>query len=325
MLIMIEYGKIPYVDKPVSRLFAGTMLDTMRDGQDNSDYLDQVYELGINAFDSANVYGLAEASFGLWLEKRHNREKIVLQTKGAHHDQFHKRVTPYYIEADVHTSLARLRTDYIDIYLLHRDDETKEVGPIVEKLNQLLEEGLIRSFGGSNWTHRRVAEANAYAESHGLRGFTAVSPYYGLAIQHADPFGGNCIGISGPENAEARAYYKEHGIPIIPYSSIGAGFFSGRIKSGDPEGAKAILGRSTVRGYCFPDNFERLRRAELLAAEKGYSVAQIAMAFVLNQDLPVFPIVGSRRVEAMKENVEATKIRLTPEELAWLDLEREEK
>ena len=322
---MIEYGKIPYVDKPVSRLFAGTMLDFMRGGEDASEYLDQVYELGINAFDSANVYGLAEASLGLWLEKRHNREKIVILTKGAHHDKFHKRVTPYDIESDVHTSLARLRTDYIDVYLLHRDDETKEVGPIVEKLNQLLEEGLIRSFGGSNWTHLRVAEANAYAESHGLRGFTAVSPYYGLAVQHADPFGGNCIGISGPENAEARAYYKDNSIPVIPYSSIGAGFFSGRVKSNDPEGAKDVLPRSTLVGYCFPDNFERLRRAEILAAEKGYSVAQIAMAFVLNQDLPTFPIVSSHRVEAMRENVEATKIRLSGEELEWLDLQREER
>ena len=322
---MLETGKIPFVDKPVSRLFAGTMLDTMRDGSDNSEYLDQIFALGINAFDSANVYGLAEASFGRWLEKRHNREEIVLLTKGAHHDMFHKRVTPYDIESDVHTSLARLRTDYIDIYLLHRDDETKEVGPIVEKLNQLLEEGLIRSFGGSNWTHKRVAEANAYAESHGLRGFTAVSPYYGLAVQVADPFGGGCIGISGPGNAEARAYYKENNIPIIPYSSIGAGFFSGRIKSSDPDGAKEILNRSTVRGYCFPENFERLRRVEILAAEKGYTVAQIAMAFVLNQDLPMFPIVSSHRIEAMKENVEAAKIRLTKEELDWLDLLREER
>ena len=322
---MLETGKIPFVDKPVSRLFAGTMLDTMRDGSDNSEYLDQVFALGINAFDSANVYGLAEASFGLWLEKRRNREEIVVLTKGAHHDMFHKRVTPYDIESDVHTSLARLRTDYIDIYLLHRDDETKEVGPIVEKLNQLLEEGLIRSFGGSNWTHKRVAEANAYAESHGLRGFTAVSPYYGLAVQYADPFGGGCIGISGPENAEARAYYKENDIPVIPYSSIGAGFFSGRIKSGDPDGAREVLSRSTVRGYCFPENFERLRRAEILASEKGYTVAQIAMAFVLNQDLPMFPIVSSHRIEAMKENVEATKIKLTREELDWRDLLREER
>lgn len=322
---MIEYGKIPYVDKPVSRLFAGTMLDFMRDGQDASEYLDQVFELGINAFDSANVYGLAEASLGLWLEKRRNREKIVILTKGAHHDKFHKRVTPYDIESDVHTSLARLRTDYIDVYLLHRDDETKEVGPIVEKLNQLLEEGLIRSFGGSNWTHLRVAEANAYAESHGLRGFTAVSPYYGLAVQHADPFGGNCIGISGPENAAARAYYKDKNIPVIPYSSIGAGFFSGRVKSGDPEGAKDVLPRSTLVGYCFPDNFERLRRAEILASEKGYSVAQIAMAFVLNQDLPTFPIVSSRRVGAMRENVEALQIKLSKEELDWLDLLREDR
>lgn len=319
------YGKIPYVDKPVSRLFAGTMLNTMRDGQDNSEYLDQVVEMGINAFDSANVYGFAEASLGLWLEKRHDRDQLVIQTKGAHHDRWHIRVTPYDILSDVHTSIARMKTDYIDIYLLHRDDETKPVGPIVETLNGLLEEGLIRSFGGSNWTHKRIAEANAYAKEHGLRGFTASSPYFGLAVQHADPFGGNCIGISGPDNAEARAFYKDNDIPVIPYSSIGAGFFSGKIKSDDPEGAKAILSGSTVRGYCFEDNFERLARVEKLAAEKGYTVAQIAMAWVLHQDMNLFPIVGTTRISAMKENVAAVDIKLTEKECAWLDLRSDDK
>ena len=322
-IFMMTYGTLPYIDKPVSRLFAGTMLGCMSQGQDASELLDQIYAMGINAFDSANVYGLAECSLGDWVEKRGLRDKLVIQTKGAHHDRWHIRVTPYDILSDVHTSLARMKTDYIDIYLLHRDDETKPVGPIVETLNALVDEGKIKAFGGSNWTHKRVAEANAYAAEHGLQGFTVVSPYYGLAVQHADPFGGNCIGISGPENAEARAYYRENNIAVVPYSSIGAGFFSGRMKSSDPEGAKAVVSGSTVRGYFTEDNFQRLARVEELAAEKGYSVAQIAMAWVLHQDMDLYPIVGSSRVEGMADNVAALEIKLTKEELAYLDLESE--
>ena len=80
-----------------------------------------------------------------------------------------------------------------------------------------------------------------------------------------------------------------------------------------------------MRGYCFADNFERLARAEKLAAEKGFTVAQIALAWVLHQDMNLFPIVGSTRISAMKENVAATQIKLTEKECAWLDLAAEEK
>jgi len=317
---MITYKKLPYIDKPVANLFAGTMLPTMNQGQDNSEYLDEIYEMGYNAFDTANVYGLAECSLGDWVYKRGLRDKLVILTKGAHHDKWHIRVTPYDILSDVHTSLARMKTDYIDLYLLHRDDETKPVGPIIETLNSLVDEGKIKAYGASNWTHQRVREANEYAKVHGLQGVTAVSPYFGLAVMHADPFGGNCIGIAGPEQAEARKYYKEAGIPVLPYSSIGAGFFSGKFRSNDIEAAKKILSSTTIKGYLTEDNLERLARVEKLSAQKGCTVAQLAMAWVLKQDMDIFPIVCSTRASAMKENIGATEIELTAEELAWLDL-----
>ena len=95
------------------------------------------------------------------------------------------------------------------------------------------------------------------------------------------------------------------------------------MKSSDPEGAKALVPGSTVRGYFTEDNFKRLARVEELAAEKGYTVAQIAMAWVLHQDMPLYPIVGSSRVAGMAENVAALDIKLSAEELAYLDLESE--
>ena len=317
----MEYSSLPYIDKPVSRLFAGTMIRPMMKGEDASELLDKIYEMGINAFDSANVYGIAEVSLGDWFNSRGLRDKLVIQTKGAHPDKYHVRVTPYDILSDIHTSLARMRTDYIDIYLLHRDDETKPVGPLMEALNSAVDDGLVRCYGVSNWTHQRVIEANEYCKEHGLQGISIVSPYYGLAVQHADPFGfGGCVGISGPDNVEARKYYKENNIPVVPYSSIGAGFFSGKIKSSDPEGAKEILGRSTIRGYCFDDNFQRLARCEELAEEKGVSVPQIAMAWCLSSDMDVYPIVGTTRLSSVESNVAALDVKLTEAERNYLDL-----
>ena len=322
----MEYSTLKYIDKPVSRLFAGTMIRPMMKGEDASELLDEIYALGINAFDSANVYGTAEVSLGNWINSRGIRDKLVIQTKGAHPDRWHARVTPYDILSDVHTSLARLGTDYLDIYLLHRDDETKPVGPLMDTLNSLVTDGIVKAYGVSNWTHQRVIEANEYCKDHGLQGISIVSPYYGLAVQHADPFGfGGCVGISGPDMAEARAYYKENNIPVIPYSSIGAGFFSGKISSADPEGAKEILGRSTVKGYCFDDNFQRLARCEELAKEKGVSVPQIAMAWVLHSDMDVFPIVGTTRLSSVQSNVESLNVKLTDAEVKWIDLLTDER
>ena len=86
-----------------------------------------------------------------------------------------------------------MRTDYIDIYLLHRDDPAVPASEIVEIFNAMHREGKIGAFGGSNWTHERIQEANAYAKDHGLIPFTVSSPNFGLADQIADPWGGGCF------------------------------------------------------------------------------------------------------------------------------------
>ena len=110
--------------------------------------------LGGNTVDTANVYGGRSQRArhrGLWMQARGNRDDIVIISKGCHHNADRKRVTPYDLAADIADSLARLRTDYVDIYMLHRDDPSLPVGPIVEALNEHYAAGRIRAFGGSNW------------------------------------------------------------------------------------------------------------------------------------------------------------------------------
>ena len=137
-----------------------------------------------------------------------------------------------------------------------------------------------------------------------------------------DPWGGGCVTISGPSNRAARKWYADNHIPVFAYSTMARGFFSGRVKSDDPEGAKAVMDAPGLRGYACPENFERLRRCELLAKEKGTTVAKIAMAWIFNQrDLDVYALVATSRRENMHANVEASTIRLTDEECRWFDLE----
>src|SRR5690606_27782491 len=127
--------------------------------------------------------------------------------------------TPYDITADLFDSLARMQTDYIDIYLLHRDDPDVPVGPIVEILNEHHQAGRIHAFGGSNWSHERIREANEYAAAHGLTPFVASSPNFSLAEQIQEPWAG-CLSIGGRKGAAARDWYRQNQIALFTWSSL---------------------------------------------------------------------------------------------------------
>ncbi len=315
----MEYRTIQGVDKPVSRLLFGTASPAFTPGRPQSELLDAAFAAGINAFDTARVYGLAEKSLGLWLRERGNREQVVILTKCAHPDGSRKRVTEKDIREDFAVSSSLLGTDYVDIYVLHRDDPDQPAGLIVEILNAMHAEGKIGAFGGSNWTYERIQEANEYAYSHNLIPFTVSSPHFSLARQQQDPWGGGCVSITGDENELARAWYRENQMPIIAYSSLGRGLFSGRFTSADnPE---EYLDDVALRGYGCKDNYERLARCEKLAKQKNCSVSQIALAWIFNQGLNVFAVCAMSSPKRMAENDAALSIALSPEECRYLNLE----
>ena len=315
-------GRIPGVDKPVSRLFFGTAIPQMAMGGDANGLLDGVFALGVNAFDCARGYGGAEGSLGGWIRARGNRERVVILSKCGNVGLFGRvHINRGVIERELSESLRALGTDYIDVYLLHRDDPKTPLGEILETLNEMKQRGKIRAFGASNWTHDRIAEANAYAASHGMEGFAASSPNYGLAEQHADPWGGSCVSISGAENADARAWYAASAMPVIAYSSLGRGFFSGKFKSGDYPAASRVLDRPAQKGYLCAENMERLRRAEILAGEKECAVSEIAMRYVFSGDMNMFAAVSSQSPERMRQNIDAARHPLSAKEARWLNLE----
>ncbi len=321
----MKYVEIPYVDKPVSRILFGTAIPPYNAGGENDELLDAMLDLGINTFDSARVYGKAEDALGKWIEKRGNRKDVVILTKGAHFNQITQkdRVNPKAMRKDLGISLGKLRTDYIDIYLLHRDDVTQEVGPIVETFNEMHAEGKIGAFGGSNWTHERIEAANEYAYAHNLIPFTVSSPNFGLAAQLADLWGHNAVSIAGADGAEAREWYRKNQMPVVAYSSLGRGFFSGKMKSADSDRMGEFLDEYALKGYGYPENFERLRRAEILAEKHQVTVPQIAMAYLFGQNINALAIVSTSKAERMQQNIAALDIELTAEECRYLNLEAE--
>ncbi len=323
---MMQYGSVDGVQKPVSRLILGTMIVSSNERERSFALLDAAFEQGCNTFDTAHGYGggSSERGLGQWMAERGNREQVVIVSKGCHHNADRRRVTPFDLASDLHDSLARLQTEYIDVYLLHRDDPDLPVGPIVEALNEHLQMGRIRAFGGSNWTHQRIAEANAYAQAHGLVPFVASSPNYGLADQIENPWGPGCVSISGPTNRDGRTWYTANQMPVMAYSSLARGLFSGRITPDSYEQTRSTLDRACLTAYCHEPNFERLRRAFSLAQEKGASVPQIVLAFMFASPVNAFPIVGAANGDEFRENVEAFDLSLTQRERAWLDLEADQ-
>lgn len=318
----MRYGTIPGIEKQVSRIVQGTIMLEMSKIEEGIEMLDMVTAHGVTAFDSAHIYmgGESERVLGEWMQRCGNRADVMIMSKGCHPNRERKRVTPYDLTSDLMDSLARLKTDYIDLYVLHRDDEDLPVGPIVEAFNEHLAAGRIHGYGGSNWTHQRIQAANEYAAAHGLVPMTVSSPNFGLAEQVENPWGPGCVTLAGPQEIEARAWYQANQMPVFAYSSIARGFFSGRVKSNDPMGAEKILDGAARQGYAYPVNFQRLARAEELAAEKGVSVPQIAIAYILDSPLNVFPLVASYSESEMVDNLKAFEVQLTPQESAWLDL-----
>jgi len=211
--------------------------------------------------------------------------------------------------------------------MLHRDNKSTPVAQIVDALNRLYDEGKVKVFGGSNWTHQRIEEANEYAYKHGLKGFSVSSPNFSLAEQINDPwlcdahFGDGCVTISGPENKKAREWYANNDIPVFAYSSLARGLFSGLFKSENPEDAKKIMDEPGITGYFSDNNIERLRRCEIMAANKGLSVAQIALGWVYSQSFSVFALSSPQNRKQAEDSIKAINIKFTEDEVKWLNLE----
>src|SRR5579871_54580 len=308
-MTQMRYGQVPGIDKPISRIVQG-MMEVPEEEAKGFALLDVVFEAGINTMDTAIVYGGKDAFLGRWMQSRSLRDKIVVLGKGAHPNEGRKRVTPYDIQADIHEILARIQTDRIDLFMLHRDDPEVPVEPIVDVLNQCVREGKVLAFGGSNWTPERLEAANRYAATSGQIPFAASSPQFSLAVQVQPPWEG-CISIGGPQNEAARRWYAEQKMPLFTWSSMAGGFLSGRFTPDNLGSFTGYFDKIAATSYGSPDNFQRLDRARQLAADKGLSLPQIALAYVLNYPMDIFALVGSSTPEEVRANVQAMSTTLT--------------
>jgi aryl-alcohol dehydrogenase-like predicted oxidoreductase len=245
-----------------------------------------------------------EKLLGQWMKSRGNRDEVVVIGKGAHTPH----CDPESLSRQLLESLERLQTDHVDLYLMHRDNEDIGVEEFVDVLDEHRRAGRITAYGGSNWSLERFDAANEYAERTGKQPFTLLSNHLSLARAYDVPWNG-CRHVS---DSESQAWLQQRQVALFPWSSQARGFFTGRAKPEDRSDEEL------VRCFYSDGNFDRLDRARELASARGVEPTAIALAWLLHQPYPVFPLIGPRQISETRTSLPGLGVTLSAEEVAYL-------
>ena len=308
----MRVSSIEGIDKDLSRVVFGC--DNQSDTNHAFAMFDYFFNKGGNVYDTAFIYnnGKSDKYLGEWIKARNNRNDVVILGKGAHTPD----CLPEKIRPQLEQTLDRLGTNKLDIYCLHRDNLEIPVAEFMDSLNELKNEGLIDILGASNWSLDRFKKANEYSNSKNISGFGVLSNNFSLA-KMLEPVWPGCFSCSGEDY---KQYLVDNQIAIFPWSSQARGFF---LKSQEFEGAMHVANPNLEeqnRVWTNKHNLERRRRCFELAEKKGFEPIEVALAFVLNQPFPSFPLIGPRNFFETESSLKAFDIHLSDEEVAWLDL-----
>ena len=307
----MEYRHLGRTGLRVSPLCLGTMNFGPHTPEPESfAIMDRALELGINFFDTANVYGgevgkgTTEEIVGRWLAQGNGRrESIVLATKvyGSMGPGVNDgKLSAYHIRRACEESLRRLQTDHIDLYQMHHVDRSTPWEEIWQAMEQLVREGKVIYVGSSNFAAWHIAQANAAASSRNFLGLVSEQSIYSLRNRHIE--------------LEVVPACRELGLGLIPWSPLGGGILAG-VLSGE-QGARRS--REQLRAAV-----ERLRpqleRYEALCAEIGHAPADVALAWTLANPVVTAPIIGPRTIEQLEQNVAALALKFDADLMKRLD------
>lgn len=283
------------------------------DKKDTFEMLDYFYDQGGNFIDTANNYQMEESEewIGEWMEKRGVRDQIVIATKfttnfkagkgGDHPGQLsnHSGNSHKSLHMSLEASLKKLRTDYIDVLYIHWWDFTTSIEELMQSLNRMVQAGKILYLGVSDTPAWVVSRANQYARDHGMKQF---SVYQGLWSASNRDFERDILPMCQAE-----------GMAMAPWGALGRGNYK------TEEQLNATKGEGRQMGG--PSEADKKVSAvlEKLAKKKNTQMTSLAMAYVMHQSPNVYPIVGGRKIEHLKGNIEALSLRLTDEELQEIE------
>lgn len=275
--------------------------------------LDAFVASGLNLIDTADVYskwilghvgGESETIIGNWLSKRGGRDKVIIATKlGVEMGPGEQGLSRAYMKRAVERSLARLKTDYIDLYQAHRDDTATSLEETLDAFAELIRAGKVRAIGASNYKADRLAEALKVSTAKGLPRYESLQPWYNL-YDRAD------------FEAELAALCRRENIGVIPYFSLASGFLTGKYRS-----EKDLEGRP--RGYRVKDmmnerGFRILKALDTVGKEVNATPAQISLAWLVAKGVTA-PIASATNLDQLQELLKATTLKLTPDAVRILD------
>ena len=316
----MEYTTLGSTGIEVSRIALGCMSfgrpewrEWVLEEEESREIIERAIELGINFFDTANMYSLGESERILGnVLGEYDRDEQVVATKvrwpGANDHRNAVGLSRKTIEQELAHSLDRLGMDTVDLYQIHRWDEDTPIEVTLQTLDDAVRRGQVRSLGASSMWAYQFAEALHTSESLGLERFETMQNHYNLVYRE--------------EEREMLPLCEEKGIGAIPWSPLARGYLARPHEAfqSTERGANDAEERSDrMESYRTGGGDETNERVQELAAEKGVSMAQISLAWLLHQPAVDAPILGVSSVEHLEDAVEAVDVDLSASDLAYLE------
>ncbi len=307
----MEYTKLGRTGLQVSRLCLGTMnFGPLTTEEDSYAIMDRALELGINFFDTANVYGwklgegVTEQIIGRWLAQGGGRrEKIVLATKvynrmGEWPNE--RGLSAYHIRKACEDSLRRLQTDHIDLYQMHHVERSTPWEEIWQAMEQLVREGKVLYVGSSNFAGWHIAKAQAHAAKRNFMGLVSEQSLYNLSARMVE--------------LEVIPTCEDYGLGLIPWSPLGGGLLGGVLKK-ISEGRRA----SERMQESIEKHRPQIEAYESFCQDMGENPADVALAWLLHNPVVTAPIIGPRTLEQLNGSLRALELKLSEDVLTKLD------
>lgn len=314
----MEYVNLGNTGLKVSRICLGMMTygdpnwrEWILSEDEARPFVQRALELGINFFDTANMYslGVSEEVTGRLLNESVRREEVVIATKvyfPMNDKPNQGGLSRKHIMDSIDASLRRLGTDYVDLYQIHRWDCETPIEETMEALHDVVKAGKARYIGASSMWAWQFAKALHTSDRRGWTHFVSMQNHYNLIYRE--------------EEREMNPLCVAEGVGLIPWSPLARGFLAGnRKRNADAPTARAKTDSFAHDMYYQDTDFDVVDRVVELAGQKGVKPAQIALAWLLHQPGVAAPIVGASKMYQLEEAVAAVSISLTGDELAFLE------
>jgi len=309
----MHYTRLGSTGMQISRICLGTMSfgnseEWMVEIEKARPIVNRALDLGVNFFDTANVYskGRSEEIVGELLKD--HRDDVVIATKvrlSTGEGPNNEGLSKYHIMDQVKKSLKRLGTDRIDLYQTHRWDYSTPIEETMLTLNDLVRQGTVNYLGTSSMFAWQFAKALAASDFLGIARFVSMQNHYNLCYRE--------------EEREMIPFCKDQGTALIPWSPLARGFLTGRYKRGGKvDTARYRSDKYFAERFFKPEDFDVVERAEEIAKEKGVTVSQIALAWMLHKGVCA-PIIGATRVEHLEDAVSSLEVKLSSDDMKRLE------